>query len=810
MENERDVTFRLKFENEDMIRVSEQIIEKNEEITIGVKDLEKAIEKAFKEGTKAVEDQSKALERQVRQLDVNKVKTKSLTEQIEAQKDVTRELEAELLRLQRSYVSVGDKGGAAAESLRNRMQQVRLELRESRQESKRLREEFNKANARAKEAQKSANSVFDAIESKGGAAGRIVANLGRRFGVVGAVVTGVITLIGAAFLDVEENSKKAKRELEGLKAVGNELKTRTFAGLRAVVQGALGDFGSAAKNAAEALGQGRDSLADIQQQGRDFFDLQSRIGEANRLLARTEAERVTQLEKINLLAGDESKTTEEKIGLIRQAASVQNEITGIRISELNNELALIRTENEVYGEQEGSLSAIAAIESELVELKGQSQLTAIQTQQQVNALLREEEEIRGRIIEQIKDANALFTNQQAERSLEKQIQAFQELRDSISAAGLVDQYAEEVTNLDEVIAGLSDRLQQGLVDPIKNELPTLLTESLQVSSQTAEILSEELEEGYRKALEQLQKKGFKDITDDQRRFIEEQFKDAFSSVADIVVQSTLTQIDRQEAVVDAREDNISELERQLVEQERLEENGRASQASALRSDLQREREILKREQDRRIELEKKAARQRLIANSLQQGSEITLASAKLLNQGASGFIPGLIAAAGGIALLFRIIAQARANAAAFATPPKFRTGTDYLVGPSHEGGGITIEAEGGERIFSKSLNEALGGSKYTNDQIRDFALLGMNAESAIAPMAAAIASGSSARKKEEEFQAWERNEVLSEVFREEIQGLKKEMRKVIKERPTYYPTEQAGRREYYKDGTKVIEKIVPR
>ena len=271
---------------------------------------------------------------------------------------------------------------------------------------------------------------------------------------------------------------------------------------------------------------------------------------------------------------------------------------------------------------------------------------------------------------------------------------------------------------------MSKRLEKGLVDPIKEELPTILTKSLQVSSQTAEILSEELEEGYKEALEKLQKKGFKDITEDQRRFIEQQFQDAFSSVADIVVQSTLTQIDRQEAVVDAREDNISELERQLAEQEKLEAQGLANQSSRLRQNLQQEREILKREQDRRIELEKKAARQRLIANSLQQGSEITLASAKLLNQGASGFIPGLIAAAGGIALLFRIIAQARANAAAFAAPPKFREGTPYLVGPSHEAGGVTIEAEGGERILSRALNEELGGRKMTNEELVEFALMG--------------------------------------------------------------------------------------
>ena len=544
-----------------------------------------------------------------------------------------------------------------------------------------------------------------------------------------------------------------------------------------------------------------------------MFDLQQTFAEANRSLLKIEAQRSVQLQKIQALSADENKSTAERIELIKSAAAIEGDLNNNRIAQLNNEIELIQTENKLSGEQEGSLESIAAIEAEIIELRGANQVIAIQTQQEVNALLQEESEIRDKIIGQIKDANSLFSSEQAaqqERVLEKRIEAFKELRDSINAAGLADEYGEELSELNRVIDGLSDRLKKGLVDPIENELPTILTKSLEVSSQTAEILSEELEEGYKEALKNLQKKGFKDITEDQRKFIEDQFKDAFSSVADIVVQSTLTQIDRQEQIVDAREDNISELERQLAEQERLESQGLASQSSRLRQSLQEERSILKREQDRRIELEKKAARQRLIANSIQQGSEITLAASKLLNQGASGFIPGLIAAAGGIALLFRIIAQAKANAAAFATPPKFREGTSYLVGPSHEAGGVKIEAEGGERILSKSLNEELGGRKMTNEELVNFALMGMNAEHGIAPMAAAIASGASAKRKQEEYQAWERNEVLSSVFREEIRDMKKEFVRVIKERPSYFPTNQPGRREYYKGSTKIVEKITPK
>ena len=351
---DRETTFRLRFENEDMEKVFQSINRHINETNAELEELEKTQKDAFDSMSKSAKQADEQVRKQGTNLDAAKVKFKELGQ-----------------NAQDSLEGIGEKGGSATSA---------------------------------------------------------ISKLGRAGGIAGTVIAGVGVAVVAAFLDVEENAKKAKRELEGLKSVGNELKTRTFAGLRAIIQAGLGNFGAYAKDAAIAFGQGRDSLADIRQQGRDFFDLQNRIAQANQLIVKTEAERAVQLEKLQLLASDENRTTAERINLIRNAASIQNELTGLRISELNNELALIRTENEVYGEQEGSLESIASIEAELIELRGQSQLTNIQTQQQVNALLKEEEEIRNRIIEQIKDASALFSSEQAaqqERQLEKTNTVFQ-------------------------------------------------------------------------------------------------------------------------------------------------------------------------------------------------------------------------------------------------------------------------------------------------------------------------------------------------------------------------------------------------
>ena len=211
---------------------------------------------------------------------------------------------------------------------------------------------------------------------------------------LGTVLAGVGAAIVAAFLDVEKNAKAAKRELEGIKSVGEELKNRTFAGLRGVVQAALGNFGAAAVEFEAAVNNIGEGISKAREEGKKLFDIQDGILAKSRQLIKAEAARTVQLQKVQALAADESKTTAERIELIKTASSLEREINGIRIAGLNNQLELIRAENAVYGEQEGSLEEIAAIEAELIELRGSNQVIVIQSQQEINALLEEEAELR--------------------------------------------------------------------------------------------------------------------------------------------------------------------------------------------------------------------------------------------------------------------------------------------------------------------------------------------------------------------------------------------------------------------------------
>jgi|GEM_PF-4629862 len=731
---DRETTFRLKFENEDMERVFRSLIDRVEQTERSLSDLEKGQRSAFDSITQKAKGSNEELRRQAENLDTNKVKFKEF-------------------------------GRGAGDALQD-------------------------------------------VADQGGAVTSTLARLGRSAGPVGAAIAAALGVAAAAFLDVKRNAEAAKRELAGLKGIGNELKNRVFAGVRFVVKQLAGDVAGAGVEFERAFGKSAKAIGEARKEAQRIFDLQKALQGSTRALIRLEAQRAAEIERLRLLAADEQRTTAERIQLIRQATAEEIDLNGARIANLETRISLIKQENRQWQDTEEALDQIADLEAEITEIRGVNAVIGIRTQQEINSLLREEAQARRQILEDLRDFNALAEGEEGLRSLEKQIAVFRDLRESVTAAGLADQFSTELNNLDQVIAGLERRLSEGLVEPFE-KLPTLAAGAIDGAE------ADFIEEG-RKVAESLNTgivEQLEELTPEQLRFLQDSFGDVFNSIADIAISSTQTAIQQQERLIQAREQAIGELESQIAEQERLEAQGLANNAAALRESLQQERQILQQEQEKRLELERRAANQRLLIDSIQQASQITLATAKLLSQGASGFIPGLIAAAGGVALLFRILAQAKANAANFSQVPKFREGTPELFGPSHEAGGILIEAEGGERILSRALNAELGGSRLTNEDLVQYARQGIemsrhNAGEAIGPLRTALQSGSEARQRIQEAEdAALITEVrrLGGIYREEVEKVVRELRA----RPTYTPLDQLGVREYWKGKSKITERIRP-
>lgn len=180
-------------------------------------------------------------------------------------------------------------------------------------------------------------------------------------------------------------------------------------------------------------------------------------------------------------------------------------------------------------------------------------------------------------------------------------------------------------------------------------------------------------------------------------------------------EARLSQLEQTIAGIDAQ---IESLRSRLEIEEEREKDGFANSADALRESLEEQNQAREKAERERLNLERKAANQRLAIESAQQISAATLTISRLLSVSALQGLPGiLLAATTGLATVFSIISRAKAQAQQFSEVPEFREGgsivNGLLLGPSHEGGGIpgiysdnqgrtrAVSLEGNEFVVSK-------------------------------------------------------------------------------------------------------------
>lgn len=275
--------------------------------------------------------------------------------------------------------------------------------------------------------------------------------------------------------------------------------------------------------------------------------------------------------------------------------------------------------------------------------------------------------------------------------------------------GLIDKLSEFRNALETELLERAGRAGDDnlLLDP-------LLPNDAQVA-QAGDALGDDVDEMFERAAARANsgpgKRSFQDIASDLQESLEAVMPDIQStigSIGDILASITEPQLEAQERYVDALRSSTETLERELESQYRLREQGYANDVSALEKRLQQENAALARAERRKLEIQRKAAREQLVIDSLQQASQLALAVATLTAEGAKlgpfGFIAAITA---GVATIFSVFARAKALASEQTAIPQFREGGP-VDGPSHERGGVLAELEGGEYVMSRSAVNAHG------------------------------------------------------------------------------------------------------
>lgn len=474
---------------------------------------------------------------------------------------------------------------------------------------------------------------------------------------------------------------------------------------------------------------------------RDKVRLRERQRELNVEFAKSRAT----IEELRLAAEDETKSAGERQKALKEAIRLENEFGKQRIDLAEENLRIIATQNAMGNSLATDLDKQAEAEKALAEIREdvagrqQADLTALQS-------LRREEAQR---IAAMRAEYARFLD---------------ELNQRVSDARL-----NELTGIDRLLAEKELALQevQNFVAEVKaaaaaagQGLPAGFQESVQA-------LIGQVESEFRKEAEKLRgnfsaikpldvlggrDRDFKKAGADAIKAVErgaesqysllekvnialfntfgidaagrEQIADSIRSITASFISgidaATQAQIAQQDLVLSAIENRIDETQRLLDIELQRQAAGRANNAAVLEQQLAEENAIREEAEAKRLELEKKAARQRLRAQQAEQISNYILSVTRLVASESFKGLPGIFTAAAGVALIFSLIKAARAQAQQFEVP-QFREGAPYVEGPG-TGTSDSIPAllSRGERVIPAALNMDIGKQVSNEALVRLF------------------------------------------------------------------------------------------
>ena len=552
-------------------------------------------------------------------------------------------------------------------------------------------------------------SKFEEAGDAGGTFQGLLTRLGTRGGVVGGIIAGSIAVVVGSFLEAEGAALKFQDRLAGIQLAARQALGGVAGIVRSIFIGLTGDTERAAAELANALLQ-FDGLGETADQGTEAARALRAVRIETARLAKEQAEGLAEVEILRARAGEDNRSIAERIGLIQRAASIEADFNTRRAELLERQAQALRDQTLRINDQPEKLQEVLDIEAQAEELRASNRVLAVSTETEVNELLREQQELRESILDNLREFSAIYTGQEVELGIQKQIESLQELRSSIVDSGIAEAGSDQVKQIENAIEALQRRLREGLpsaLDELPNQIEEGTSAALDALQNTGSDfraeglrIGQEITVGIAQGIEE-SGNVLEQLSADQAAFVRDQFTQSFASIGDIVVSSFDAQVQALDSVIQKQEERVSELEQQLEQERELQEEGKANNVAILEERLASEQEVLERNRQEQLEAKKRAANAELVVNAALQASETTLAVTKLLNSGASGGVVGLVIAAAAVATLFSIIAQAKANAVNAAEPPQFAEGTEWLGGKPHSAGGTVIEAEYGERILSR-------------------------------------------------------------------------------------------------------------
>lgn len=527
----------------------------------------------------------------------------------------------------------------------------------------------------------------------------------------------------------------------------------------AIVKLFRGDFRAALDEGRAAISGITTEIVQETQASIALTQAKQRLRDEERALNLEYEQQRAQIEELRNIGEDSTRSATERTNALRQAIEIENNLAERRTELAEENLRIIRERNALGNSLAEDLDREVEAEAELSRIRQEAATRQREVSNQLRSINREQlaqiqalreayngllDDLEGRVTDANLSQLVGLERLQAERELAiQEVQRFSEqIQEAAAAAGqelpanFESQIQELLSTVESEFRREVDKLREG--DPLLKTTDLLETDPDDLIGRgalDAEKYVEGLDRGLQDNIPIIDRVRSRildalDINDAQLSFITEAIGSTFGNLVEGFDALTTSQIDQQERLIEAIDERISETEGLLEEERRRQEQGLANDVQTLESNLQQQQEARAAAEAERLELEKKAARQRLIQNGIEQASNLVLAVSKLTAAEASKGLIGIITATAGAALIFSLIAQAKAQSAEFAQAPAFKDGTPYVHGP----GGpredkVPSWLSSGERVVPAWINKEMGGEQMSNEDMLQFFLIGKRAKS---------------------------------------------------------------------------------
>jgi len=364
----------------------------------------------------------------------------------------------------------------------------------------------------------------------------------------------------------------------------------------------------------------------------------------------------------------------------------------------------------------------------------------------------------------------------------------------------------------EVVTGGLERLLKAATDPITGNIADL------VSSQTAKPLAERLradglEAG--KALAAAITQGQSLEAARQKEKGNEAAKQLIGQLAPEAINAFFEaeqarfelRIAQQDALIAKTQERLDIEKKALEEQQKLADEGLANDLDGAKKRVAEQERLLRDSENKKLEIERKAANQRKIIAAGQQAVELTLAVAKLISAEASKGLIGLVLAVGGLAIISRLVAAGRSQAASEAGKTQnFATGTERVHGEgTWTSDSIPVNLSKDERVIKSSDNAKLGFERMSNKQLVHYALLGQRVHSD--PLFAFAMGLRGQQSKLEESKLSLQVDVMKDAYKEAALMAADKQIDYWRTRPIQYRNDLGEMVTEWKEGNRVVRKI---